>query len=111
MAILRVISGPDSGSIVEVGDLQITIGRGDSCALKLSDTSVSLMHAIVEPCERGYRIRDLESTAGVLVNGKEAYEQVLFVGDVITLGSTSILFGTGGQKVGSESVGSAETPF
>jgi len=110
MPLLRVIVGPDVGATAEVDESPVTIGRGDECQLKMTDKHVSIVHAIVEPCERGYRLRDLESSGGTTVNGQRVLERHLLFGDVIRLGESLILFGSGDATVDSETVGSAESP-
>ena len=111
MALLRVIAGPDVGRTVELHKTPVTIGRSDGCGLVLTDEHVSLIHAVVEPVGPGYRVRDLESTGGTVVNGQPAFEHPLMFGDFITVGETTILFGSGEQTVNTETVGSAESPL
>ena len=111
MALLRVIAGPDEGKTAEVDRDSVTIGRGDDCALCLSDDLVSVIHATVEPINGGCRVRDLESTNGTAVNGKPVIERRLMIGDTITVGRTVILYGTGEETADAETVGSAEAPM
>ena len=111
MPLLRVIVGPDTGAIAEVDKSSVTIGRGGECELKMTDERISIIHAIVEPYEQGYRVRDLESSGGTAVNGQRVLERYLLFGDIITLGGTLILFGSGDATVDSETVGSAESPL
>jgi len=107
---LRVIVGPDVGKTTEVDEAPVTIGRGAECGLRISDEHASLIHALVEPFERGYRVRDLESSGGTVVNGEPVLDRLLKIGDVIKLGATLILFGSGAEAVDWETVGSAEAP-
>ena len=111
MALLRVIAGPDMGASLRVDDAPATIGRGADCLLKLTDEHVSVIHAVVEPLNGGFRVRDLESSGGTAVNGEPLLERQLKFGDTITVGETTILFGSGEEMVGTETVGSAETPL
>lgn len=110
MATLRVIGGPDLGRTAEVHDAPVTIGRGPTCGLRVTDEHVSVVHAVVEPMGEKYRVRDLESTSGTAVNGRPVLDQLLLFGDTITVGETTILFGSGRETVQAETVGSAETP-
>ena len=110
MALLRVIVGPDAGATAEVDKSPVTIGRGE-CGLKVTDEHVSLTHALVEPFENGYRLRDLESSSGTAVNGRFVLEHRLAFGDIIRLGGTLIIFGSGDEAVDGETVGSAEAPL
>ena len=111
MALLRIIVGPDLGTTTEVDESPVTIGRGDDCGLRMTDEHVSIIHAVVEPFDRGYRVRDLESSGGTAVNGELVLERRLLFGDIIKLGKTLILFGSGDDVVDIETVGSAESPM
>lgn len=111
MALLRVITGPDVGATAEVRESPITIGRGTDCALKITDEHVSVVHAVVEPVDTGFRVRDLESLGGTAVNGQTVLKRRLLFGDIITVGETTIVFGSGEETVRTETTGSAETPL
>ena len=62
------------------------------CAVSLSDPQVSRHHAEVRPDQSGYRVVDLGSTNGTLVNGTRVGEQPLHDGDVIVVGATSVRY-------------------
>jgi len=111
MPVLRVISGPDLGATAEVDQHPVSIGRGSDCGLRVTDEFVSLIHSLVEPVEGGFRLRDLESSNGTIVNGESVTELSLRLGDLISLGKTTILFGSGNEETDIETVGSAETPM
>ncbi|MFO7898932.1 MAG: FHA domain-containing protein [Planctomycetota bacterium] len=111
MAELRVIVGADEGKTAHVQDAPVTIGRADDCGLQMTDEHVSHIHAVVEPFEQGYRVRDLESTEGTAVNGKKVIDYQLVYGDIIKVGVSLILFGSGDTAVTSDTVSSAETPL
>ncbi len=110
MALLRVIVGPDAGATALVDKAPVTIGRSPECGLRLTDEHVSLIHAVVEPFESGYRVRDLESFGGTGVNGQRVLDRRLAFGDIVKVGATLILFGSGEQTADVETVGSAEAP-
>jgi hypothetical protein len=82
---------PDS-TRVALGDDSVTIGRLPDCAITITDPQASREHATISPDERGYRIVDLGSMNGVLVNGVRVREHVLIDGDVITIGATSLRY-------------------
>jgi hypothetical protein len=82
---------PD-GRRVPLGEEPATIGRLPDCAVALSDPQVSRHHARVVPVDRGYRIVDLGSMNGILVNGMRARDHLLVDGDVIVVGATSIRY-------------------
>ena len=68
------------------------IGRLPDCAVALSDPQVSRHHAEVRPDHDGYRVVDLGSMNGTLVNGARISEHVLHDGDEIAIGATTIRY-------------------
>lgn len=70
-----------------------TIGRSRQCDVVLEDAGVSRRHADIRPGADGWTIADLNSTNGVLLNGRAIRgRQPLAPGDRIELGSTEIVF-------------------
>jgi hypothetical protein len=82
---------PD-GRRVQLGQETAVIGRMPECAVSLSDPQVSRHHAEVRPGHGGYRVVDLGSMNGTLVNGTRITEQPLRDGDVIVIGATSVRY-------------------
>jgi hypothetical protein len=80
------------GTRIALGAEPATIGRLPECEITLSDPQASRQHAVIRPDERGYRLVDLDSMNGVLVNGARVREHLLVAGDVITIGATSIRY-------------------
>ena len=68
------------------------IGRLPECAVALSDPQVSRHHAEVRPDHDGYRVVDLGSTNGTLVNGTRVAEHALRDGDEIVVGQHPIRY-------------------
>jgi DNA repair exonuclease SbcCD ATPase subunit len=64
------------------------IGRSTSCELHLDSSSVSRYHALVMVGPRYTVIEDLNSTNGVLVNGRRVKRITLNDGDTLTIGDT-----------------------
>jgi hypothetical protein len=62
------------------------IGRGSGCELQIDSSSVSRNHAMVMMGPRKVIIEDLNSTNGVIVNGRKVSRQSLNDGDLITIG-------------------------
>lgn len=86
------IAGALKGSIVELGETSVTIGRDVSNTLNIDDKMVSRSHCVVRR-ERGlYKITDLESHNGTLINGIPIKEQVLKHGDRLQIGNNFFLF-------------------
>jgi diguanylate cyclase (GGDEF)-like protein len=67
------------------------IGRGTDADVRIAADGVSRMHAEIDRVEAGYRIRDLGSRNGTLVNGEEIGEALLRDGDKIQLGPALLL--------------------
>jgi chromosome segregation ATPase len=68
------------------------IGRATGCELQIDSGSVSRHHALVLVGPRESVIEDLNSTNGVLVNGRKVSRQVLCDGDAITIGETQFRY-------------------
>ena len=62
------------------------IGRAAGCELQIESGSVSRNHALVLVGPREAIIEDLNSTNGVLVNGRKVSRQILSDGDAVTIG-------------------------
>jgi pSer/pThr/pTyr-binding forkhead associated (FHA) protein len=85
-------SGPHAGNEVALDRERLTIGRGAGADVVLQDGSVSSEHAVLELCERGYRLRDLGSTNGVSVNGCKIATAELKHGDRFELGKVAFRY-------------------
>ncbi len=64
------------------------IGRAAGCELQIESGSVSRHHALVIVGPRDTIIEDLNSTNGVIVNGRKVTRHVLCDGDALTIGET-----------------------
>ena len=82
---------PD-GRRVRLGQEMAMIGRLPECAVALSDPQVSRHHAEVRPDHDGYRLVDLGSMNGTLVNGTRIAEHALRDGDEIVVGATTLRY-------------------
>jgi len=68
------------------------IGRATGCELQIDSGSVSRHHALITVGPRESVIEDLNSTNGVLVNGRKVSRQVLCDGDAVTIGETQFRY-------------------
>jgi chromosome segregation ATPase len=68
------------------------IGRATGCELQIESGSVSRHHALVVVGAREAVIEDLNSTNGVLVNGRKVSRQPLNDGDAVTIGEVQFRF-------------------
>jgi predicted component of type VI protein secretion system len=76
-----------SGVTYELVDEAITIGRGPDNTIIVNDPSVSMHHAQLLLEGDTYRLKDLDSTNGIRVNGKPVTEAVLRFDDRIRFGA------------------------
>jgi pSer/pThr/pTyr-binding forkhead associated (FHA) protein len=83
---LHPAAGEDS---VTVG-MQLTVGRGSDCGLRLNDKHVSRHHAMFQVLGGVVWLRDLQSANGTFVNGDRVRGACrLFHGDVVSFDSVS----------------------
>jgi len=82
---------PD-GERVVLGEAIVSIGRLGDSTLVLEDANVSRAHAEIRPHGTGFKLVDLGSTNGSLVNGERVGERHLRDGDVLEFGSIAIRF-------------------
>src|ERR1700690_498070 len=82
----------DAGGVrkVPVTGSPITIGRNITNMLALDEPLASRFHCVIEKWKDGYRVRDLDSRNGILVNGQATKAAMLGDGDVVTLGGTEL---------------------
>lgn len=90
---LLVLSGPDEKKTFPLtDDATITIGRGDTATIKLSDPTISRNHCTIEYYGGTAILKDNSSKTGTRVNTKSITEHVLQFDEVITLGTTKLRF-------------------
>jgi chromosome segregation ATPase len=93
---IGAVSGPEwAPELIRIdGDRSIShtlgrrtrIGRATGCELHIDSTSVSRHHALILAGTREAIIEDLNSTNGVILNGRKVTRQVLNDGDIVTIG-------------------------
>ena len=86
---LESLTGKKSGSFFECNVERISLGRG-KVHVSVEDPKVSRHHADLEWTGKAFRIVDLKSTNGVLVNDEKIESRVLSPNDVITVGDTRL---------------------
>jgi signal transduction histidine kinase/pSer/pThr/pTyr-binding forkhead associated (FHA) protein len=89
--IVRIL--PIGNRVVPLTRDRLSIGRGSDQDVRIPDRKISSAHALLEPYEGGYRLRDLGSTNGTYVNSV-LVENVhpLHLDDLIVFGNTQVLF-------------------
>jgi len=80
-------------SRADLSSPEAVIGRDASCDVTLDDVSTSRRHArICQDPQGGYRIEDLHSKNGTLLNDRPVTDHVLKDGDRITIGGCVLTF-------------------
>ena len=77
---------------IKLSDGSITIGRQPDNLLVLADDQASRHHCIIEPANGGFRVRDLGSRNGTLLNRQRITTENLDNGDVVQVGTTAVRF-------------------
>lgn len=97
---IQLGEGPQGAFLVVAGQRifplespEVRIGRRLDNDLVLDNPHVSRYHAVLQLFQGRFRVRDLNSTAGVIVNGDRAKQADLTPGDVITLGGVELIYG------------------
>lgn len=86
---LKILTGPDRGSIVPLLQGRVILGRDGEITIR--DRRVSRKHAVIEAISReNIYIRDLMSKNGTFVNGVKVQTYKLKAGDIIRLGDTDL---------------------
>ena len=104
MPILVVFEPKDTKKIL-FHKTPFTIGRGVECDLVLIQDQVSRKHLQIEQEDNNYFVRDLGSTNGTLLNGKELKErQPLQHSDSIRIGATVLSFVKSEQALAAQTI-------
>lgn len=88
-ALVRVVEGPDRGVEVQIPIGVSSVGRAADCDVRLSDPTVSKVHAQISVTDR-LEVRDNNSANGVVVGGAQVSSVVLQPGDHVSLGETTL---------------------
>ncbi len=90
---LVVIAGPNKGQDFPLQEnLKVTIGRGDTCGIRLADPTVSRVHCILELAGGRAVVKDNASRSGTRVNGKAVTEYTMQPNDVINVGTSQLRY-------------------
>ena len=86
---LKVVEPPEQRGIRHVVTDEMTIGRGQGCAVHLDDTFASQLHARVFQRDGSVFVEDLGSTNGTFLNRKKVHGPVpMHPGDRLQVGHT-----------------------
>jgi len=89
---LVVIQGPDRGKELVIERERVTVGRSVICDLVLSDKAVSGSHYEIVASEKGFLLRDLESTNGTFCGELRVREVWVKPATIVRAGQTHLRF-------------------
>jgi type II secretory ATPase GspE/PulE/Tfp pilus assembly ATPase PilB-like protein len=84
------VKDPQGERQVPLDGGMLTIGRNFTNLLVIEEAMASRFHCVIEQLPEGFRLRDLDSRNGTMVNGKPCRECSLANGDVVTIGKTEL---------------------
>ncbi len=96
---LAVVAGPDAGIDREIEAPLIRLGARRGNDVQLSDSKVSGLHCEIRLDERGYRLRDLDSTNGTWVSGMRVNDVYIPPGTIFSVGGNKVRFEPLGESV------------
>ena len=96
---IEVVTGADAGLIRDIEASVIRIGARRGNDVQLTDSKVSGLHCEIRLDDRGYRLRDLDSTNGTYVSQLRINDVYIQPGTQIALGGTRLKFEPLGDTV------------
>jgi DNA-binding NtrC family response regulator len=89
---LLVVDGPDKGRELSIEKERVTVGRSVICDLALNDQAVSGTHFEIQAHEKGFLLRDLDSTNGTFCGDMQVREIWVHHGQTVRVGQTVLRF-------------------
>lgn len=89
---LIVIKGADEGKQFTLTGDVLSAGRDSASRIRLTDTEASRRHAEFVRTTDGYRLRDVGSANGTLVNNQSVRDVLLQPGDHVQIGQTVLVY-------------------
>src|SRR6202142_1944509 len=96
---VEISNGPDAGLVRDIEASVIRIGARRGNDVQLTDSKVSGLHCEIRLDDRGYRLRDLDSTNGTYVSSLRINDIYIMPGAQIALGGTRLKFDPLGETV------------
>jgi len=87
-----IVEGPGAGQEYPLEKAVSVVGRERGVDIPLPDTTVSRRHAAIDAATGGFRLKDLGSTNGTLLNGRKIRESAIRHGDRFQVGNTTLQF-------------------
>jgi MoxR-like ATPase len=108
---IRVLAGLEPGAVFPLEARKIVIGRDPESDIPLAvDSPASRHHAAIIPENGGWRIEDLGSLNGTLINDQRVPSSFLNPGDRITIGDAEFIFENDATAGNAASFGTAAVP-
>jgi len=98
MPTLRIINQQGEERRFPLTTPRCAMGRSSDCDLHLDTDGVSRHHACIYNTDGQWRIQDLGSANGTLLNGRPIEDQPINIGDSITVGELTIIFEGDGES-------------
>src|SRR5262245_53394929 len=89
---VRVMSGAKAGAAVTSTGAELGIGSARGNDLRIEDDAVSRHHCVIESGEKGFWLRDLDSTNGTVLAGHRIHGAMLKSGTSFVVGRTQLCF-------------------
>jgi transcriptional regulator with GAF, ATPase, and Fis domain len=102
---IAVTSGPNAGLKLDFAASSVRVGTAPDNDIVLTDDSVSRHHCEFASTEEGLRLRDMQSTNGIVANGLRVYEATLTGPSTVALGDTTLTITPLPDVVSREQVG------
>ena len=87
---LVLLNGPEEGTAFKLGKRSLSIGRDKGNLIQLISNGVSRRHVMIRWTPGGYRLSDLNSTNGTVVNRKKVESVVLAINDLLQIGDLEL---------------------
>lgn len=87
---ITILNGEEIGKTYSWTSDQIRVGRNQANDFVITNASVSGEHCIIERCEDGWRVKDLDSTNGTKLNDQRITMAMLHRDDVLSLGDIAL---------------------
>jgi pSer/pThr/pTyr-binding forkhead associated (FHA) protein len=91
-ASLVILTGPRAGASFALAKPRTIVGRGPGVDVTLGDPAMSRQHMAVEIRDGRFQVRDLDSTNGLMLNGRVITASELKHGDRLKAGDHELEF-------------------
>lgn len=94
-------------TVYEIFEDEVSLGRGAANDVQIHGTAASKMHAVIRQLQGHWKLIDLESRNGTLVNGAFRNQHWLRDGDTVRVGEANVRYAAEGAPQGSPAAGVA----